>query len=481
MQKSITEEMLAFWISVMERLNDQEELYRPIPDILRDTCDFFDFGCGFIYQANYASTFFLRESYILYQHNHLQDPIDMTRAAGAEMLAQLARDKSVLYSSQQPGDSLQQCFAGIFQAKSLVLVPVISQEGRIIAMVGLADRRAQSRKRSRNPAFVYSILSALATRVRLQMYHDRILQTQETLQNMVDNTGVDMYAVDFYTREILFANRTAAAPFGAPESLLGKPCWTIMATGQSGPCSFCPQPLLIDGFGKPTRVHTWEHYRQHDDTWHHMVSSAFPWVDGRLAHVVGSIDISENKRNEALIRDMAEYDALTGLYNRRRLMQDMEAHLAMLRQAGEGFVLFFDLDGFKQVNDTLGHHIGDALLRAVAQLLKSHPDTQDKCYRNGGDEFVLLYPNCTLAQLQPLLTWLNEAFSRPLQVENEALVCGTSIGVAHYPHDATDANSLLQRADAAMYTGKQQGGGQVHFYNRGKVCPPAAYYAQIEA
>lgn len=99
-----------------------------------------------------------------------------------------------------------------------------------------------------------------------------------------------------------------------------------------------------------------------------MFSAAFRWVDGRLAHVVSSADITDNKRNEALVEYLANYDSLTNLPNRRMLVKECERRIDKTQEGGEGYLLFFDIDGFKKINDTFGHEAGDEFLVQLGQF-----------------------------------------------------------------------------------------------------------------
>jgi diguanylate cyclase (GGDEF)-like protein len=128
--------------------------------------------------------------------------------------------------------------------------------------------------------------------------------------------------------------------------------------------------------------------------------------------------------------------------------------------------MFIDLDGFKTVNDTLGHDIGDSLLRAAAQRMTAEVRESDTLARHGGDEFVLLAPEVNGAQdLTELANRLLEAFAEPFTVAGHTLHTTPSIGIACYPDDSSDANGLLRCADAAMYRAKLAGKNRFAFYH----------------
>lgn len=174
----------------------------------------------------------------------------------------------------------------------------------------------------------------------------------------------------------------------------------------------------------------------------------------------------ERKRAEARLHELAYYDVLSGLPNRRFFLELLnQALLRAQRTHLQVALLFLDLDRFKLVNDTLGHPVGDELLRAVAKRLKNSLRAGDTVARLGGDEFTIIVEDITspddIAGLaQKMLNALTPTFT----LEGQDVFITASIGIALYPGDGTDGNSLLRNADAAMYACKEQG-GNFRFYS----------------
>ena len=289
---------------------------------------------------------------------------------------------------------------------------------------------------------------------------------QELLASILDHTGVDIYVNDFNTHEILYVNKSMAAPYGGVDNLIGKKCWAALYTDKDGQCDYCPQKKLLDADGNPTKVFTWDYRRPFDGSWFRVVSAAFRWVDGRLAHVISSVDITENKHNEALIAQMANYDALTNLPNRRKLMRDcLEGMNEDKRRASGGFLLFIDLDNFKILNDGMGHQAGDELLAEVAKALQRNPLTRNSAYRYGGDEFIVFLNDADRDHAVRVVRSLLERFGKPWTLRGSSPVCRASIGVAEYPANAVTPGELLHKADMMMYKAKRNGRGGVCFYD----------------
>lgn len=190
---------------------------------------------------------------------------------------------------------------------------------------------------------------------------------------------------------------------------------------------------------------------------------------GRVHRVIGvSQDVTERKRSEDEARFLAHHDTLTGLPN-RRLLDDRLRQAVYLAQRHDSkvAVMLLDLDGFKEVNDTLGHRAGDAVLREVAQRLTGCMRKSDTLARQGGDEFVIVIPDLNLeADCQTIAEKVLRALEPEFRVDGTGFRIGASIGVSLYPADAGDGESLLRNADIAMYRAKNLGGNNYRFYAR---------------
>ena len=163
---------------------------------------------------------------------------------------------------------------------------------------------------------------------------------------------------------------------------------------------------------------------------------------------------------------LARFDVLTGLPNRAQFIEELDRAVARARRSNGHFGLcFIDLDGFKQINDTHGHAAGDEVLKATAARLRAELRESDFVARLGGDEFVALLPGkATPAGLSLVGDKLLHAIAQPIAFQERELQVHGSIGIALYPDDSTQARSLVEQADAAMYLAKQEGKNQFRFY-----------------
>lgn len=187
-------------------------------------------------------------------------------------------------------------------------------------------------------------------------------------------------------------------------------------------------------------------------------------AQGQPLRMIGThTDITQRKHAEELIWHQAHIDALTGLPNRRMLRQRLNEALTHARQTESALaVVFMDLDNFKQVNDTLGHHEGDALLVEAAHRIQQHMGRTDTLARMGGDEFTLVLAGLPagadpVALLGPRLDGLLDALQQPYLLGQSEVFVSASMGLAMYPADASQIEDLLRHADQALYAAKGAG------------------------
>lgn len=190
---------------------------------------------------------------------------------------------------------------------------------------------------------------------------------------------------------------------------------------------------------------------------------------GEVTHYVAIfLDITKRKEAEARIIQMANYDALTGLANRNLLNDRItQALLGAHRQQSRFAVMYLDLDNFKDINDGYGHAVGDALLKNTAERLLDCVREGDTVARQGGDEFILLFPDIDgSGGAAKVAEKLLHTLSNPYSIEGQELFVSVSIGIAVYPDDGEDIEKLLKNADSAMYNAKQEGRNCYRYFTK---------------
>ncbi|HHB77274.1 MAG TPA: diguanylate cyclase [Desulfobulbus sp.] len=285
-------------------------------------------------------------------------------------------------------------------------------------------------------------------------------------------SGIDaiVYVTDMETYRILYANATATALYG---KLTEKICWQVLHNNQDGPCSFCPNDILLDDndIPNPTQITEFQHKR--NKKWFHCADCAIPWDDGRYVHLRVATDITDRIKNEQALQEahkqletIAYYDPLTRLANRRLFLDRLEQAFYLADRAKTGLAIcYLDLDNFKEINDTYGHETGDGLLIQVSERLQENLRAEDTVARWGGDEFSLLLTGqndenkCALT-----LSRLIDNLTKPYTIDTNVLQVTASIGVTLYPQDEGDPETLLRHADQAMYFAKQGGKKPVSFF-----------------
>jgi diguanylate cyclase (GGDEF)-like protein/PAS domain S-box-containing protein len=262
-------------------------------------------------------------------------------------------------------------------------------------------------------------------------------------------------------------NPAAEAIFGFPVSeTIGRMMPALLGTDEDRESlqNMCLELLETREGNKQTLSNTTKSLRTIHCEWYNT-----PLVDpvGKVIGFASLVqDITERLNTERTIHYMAHHDALTGLPN-RRLMQDRltQAIMAARRKQRHVAVLFLDLDRFKVVNDTLGHDTGDFILKDVARRLASCVREVDTVSREGGDEFVIILPDLDVPESARVVAdKILRELARPVEIGGHEIHITPSIGISHYPNDATDVNQLLKHADNAMYQAKDAGRNTVRFF-----------------
>ena len=353
------------------------------------------------------------------------------------------------------------CFATSILIRSNVGAAISILAMTLVALVAdrkLADLTGRSHE---------AIRALTDTRAQLDNSRRTLEQDRVTLEAAINNMSQGLVLFDV-AEQLVMCNRRYLEIYRVSPDIVTSGCTFRELTAhhkQSGALSGDVDSYLLDfrdrlRTGRESRTET----ELPDGRWIQIVSRPLPEGGWVATHD----DITERRRSSARIAFLAHHDALTGLANRAAISQRIEEAAARERRTGEPFtVLLLDLDRFKQVNDTLGHAAGDALLCEVTARLKGTLRETDTLGRLGGDEFVIIQTRAVnpLQAATAFATRIVELLSRPFNIERQDVSIGTSIGIALAPDHASDSASLLKMADLALYQAKSAGRNAYAFYN----------------
>jgi diguanylate cyclase (GGDEF)-like protein/PAS domain S-box-containing protein len=284
-------------------------------------------------------------------------------------------------------------------------------------------------------------------------------ETNRFASEIIDNAGEGIVVYDRGLRYLLW-NRFMEELTGLPAGdVLGKPALELFPHLREQNVD----QLLRRAFGGETVASPDVHYYVTPTGRRGWVSAVYrPHLDenGSVAGVIGLIrDITQRKEAEQQIEYQAYHDALTGLANRRLFQEHLSLALALAQRRNSMVaVLFLDLDHFKLVNDSLGHSVGDELLREIARRLRATVRDGDTVARVGGDEFTIVLQDVSRGDAAAVVAQkVLRTIAEPMDVSGHRLYVTTSIGITLFPEDGDDGETLLKNADTAMYRAKAEG------------------------
>ena len=354
---------------------------------------------------------------------------------------------------------------------SVAMLPIVFQ-GTPLGLVAFSS----STKRAfdaQEVSFLQALAAQAATAIKgVQLYRERcdaeaaLRRGQDLLTATIESTADGILVVDG-SGHVEYANRRFAEMWHIPEALLA-------ARDDDALLGYVLDQLLEPEQFLAKVRELYQSTAEDVDTIVRKDGRVFerysrPLVqqDGAAGRVWSFRDVSERQRFEAQLIELANSDALTGLFNRRRFEEELEARLASGRRYGiSGALLFLDVDQFKDINDSRGHRAGDELLVSLGRLLRARLRETDVVGRLGGDEFAILLPHTEGAQALLLAEDVGRAVSdEEFMVDGSPVRITASVGVALYPEHGESAAELLSRADVAMYQVKAHGRNGVRLFS----------------
>lgn len=304
-----------------------------------------------------------------------------------------------------------------------------------------------------------------------KLAEDALRKANHFNDSIIQSINDSLAVIDPNDYRIILANKVFMKKHGVPgdRTIYGRTCYEIIH-GLSAPCKNfkfeCPLETTIKKIKTCTVEHS--HYIDRKSVYEEISTSPITDSAGCVEQVVYiSRDVTEKKKTEKRIMELAYFDAITGLPNRTFFLDRLNQVIKHSTRTNEEFaVLFLDLDRFKTINDSLGHSVGDELLKHVGKLLKKCVRESDVVARLSGDEFAILLgevgqENDVAVFSQRLLN----LFFEPFKLDEFQVYTSSSIGIALYPKDGENSEILLKRADTAMYAAKGRGRNNYKFYS----------------
>ncbi|MFO7981904.1 MAG: EAL domain-containing protein [Desulfuromonadales bacterium] len=304
-----------------------------------------------------------------------------------------------------------------------------------------------------------------------QAVENALKESSELNASIINSLHDEMIVIDAKDYRILLANREFLheANLGDEQEVLGRTCHEVIH-GFNAPCSTDGSKcsLVKSVMAGKEVLNEVEDFSQ--DMPRFKEVTAFPIKNAKdeihkIIHI--SRDVTERKEAENRISELAYYDPLTGLPNRLLFLDRLEQSVKVARRKGKKLaVLFIDLDRFKNINDSLGHHVGDELLTEVARLMEECTRNLDTVARLSGDEFAIILEDIEKDDSAALFSHkVLGIFSEPVTVGAHQIHCSCSVGIALYPRDAATRDALMKNADIAMYEAKAMGRNCYHFFS----------------
>jgi diguanylate cyclase (GGDEF)-like protein/PAS domain S-box-containing protein len=349
--------------------------------------------------------------------------------------------------------------------ESYVGVPLWDSAGTAIGLIAVMHGEPMA-----EPESVTALLQLVATRVAAALERDRserqLKAREQEFRSLVEHSPDTVARYDRDCRRI-YANPRLVEEAGVPLSeLLGKT--PVEFPGGESSRAYQAKIRQVFETGEPAEFElSWKTAQERELISHIRLTPEFGF-DGEVMHALAiGRDITEIDAYRRRIHHLAFFDSLTGLPNREMLNKRIREVMDGNPRPGRQFALMMlDLDRFKEINDTLGHGIGDLLLGRAARRLLGAVGKDDTVARLGGDEFAVLVPAPAASQeLTALAGRILDAFARPFLIEGRELFVSVSLGIALYPRDCTGIDTLFRYADTAMYHAKRQGRNNFQFYS----------------
>ncbi|SFV70970.1 diguanylate cyclase/phosphodiesterase (GGDEF & EAL domains) with PAS/PAC sensor(s) [hydrothermal vent metagenome] len=303
----------------------------------------------------------------------------------------------------------------------------------------------------------------------------RFQRKSKELSNIIENSSDEIYIVNWESDRYLYANQTACDALGYTKEELLK--LTVFDINKELTKQEVAQ--LKASYNKTTQPYIIRqsiHTRKDGTIYHVQSNIQKTYFNDQKAYVIFDNDVTKNiivtelvEQQSKLLKHRASHDELTNLANRAQFQEQLTDAITTAKKEGSSFALFFlDIDHFKDINDSLGHDVGDKVLQDFSKKLKKSIRADDAIARLGGDEFTIILHNIkNQKNIEKVANKIIDAMQSPIKINSNILHITTSIGISIYPQHAQDKANLLKFADTAMYKAKNRGRNNYQIYSEG--------------
>jgi len=296
----------------------------------------------------------------------------------------------------------------------------------------------------------------------------KIRESEEYNKVLYADSRIPMLVLDPESCRFIDGNPAAARIYGLPDmnAVIGKSPIDLSPPRQydGTPSDIAANEAVKTALERGATIFEWRHRRPDGTEWDGEVHLRPFHSAGRLLIQCSIQDITQRKESVRTLKQLALYDTLTGLFNRSLYLERLRDALSASQTSGQPVaILYLDLDRFKEINDTQGHTVGDDVLREVAHRLGSVLNDSETLARLGGDEFAILAPGADADAAALIAERVIGTLARRIEVGHHSFALGISAGIAIFPEDGDNPDTLLRHADIAMYRAKSNGHGHMHY------------------
>lgn len=331
--------------------------------------------------------------------------------------------------------------------QAMVVVPILI--GKQIVMYAAFNESRTERYWSIDEIKFLSDATKIMQSINMRrIQNNNIAASFESLQAVLDNVGACVYVRELASGKLKFINRMLRQYF----------------------ITELKEDKLQEIFEKhiPSKSESGRVELEYEAKERHyeLFYSHLNWMNESPSLLCVIHDITEKKKYQKQIEQLAYTDFLTGLYNRMCCERDLAKLVdSAVANKNKGALLYLDLDDFKHINDGLGHQYGDILLQAIAHSFTRVRGVQDNCYRMGGDEFVIIIPPDEFSEVDRIVEDIKAIFNRPWFLKDADYYCTMSMGVVTFPDEGTQVQDLIKKSDITMYEAKKGGKNKVAIYS----------------